>query len=429
LNNDANDGSGNSRNGTINGVSFTADRNLILNFAGNFDGSGNNVTISNFPVNTSGLSLSLWFLASNFNNVVRIIEHNWDGVNGVFTVALNTSGMLVTQVRTQDGGFPDVTIGPLQSGQWYHMDMTYDGITLRLYLNGALVGSTIRNSPLGNAVSTLFIGSVTPYSFVGKIDDIRLYNRALNASEVDSLYREGGYNAPPAIPQNLMATAGNDQVTLRWYSIADTDLRAYKISYGTASGVYTLNDSTTQRLDTSKIITGLTNGTPYYFRVLAIDSSGQASDTSKESIAVPYQLLTGEYPSDTNTVLLLHFSENSGSFVQDVSGNYNNGLAIGTTVVNGRTGTARNFNGTSDRITIPSSPTTNVSPHITLEVWLKPSSFSSINTFLRKNGPNSENGYLFQFKNNGTSMDFGINTSIAIGTNTSVVAFQNLPDK
>ncbi|MDI6767023.1 MAG: hypothetical protein QME52_09395 [Bacteroidota bacterium] len=121
--------------------------------------------------------------------------------------------------------------------------------------------------------------------------------------------------------------------------------------------------------------------------------------------------LAQEYTPDAYTVALYHFNETSGSIVYDSSGNGNNGTATGTVIVNGKFGLARRFNGISDRITIPGTSKLNVSPQLTLEAWIKPKGFTAgPNTFLRKNGPNSQNGYLMHFKNNGTVYDFGINT-------------------
>lgn len=128
-----------------------------------------------------------------------------------------------------------------------------------------------------------------------------------------------------------------------------------------------------------------------------------------------------EYTPDTNTVALWHFDELHSDTVNDASSNGNNGTAIGTTVVSGKFMQTRSFNGISDRVTVPSSVDLNVSPFLTLEAWIKPTGFSAgPNTFLRKNGPNSQNGYLMHFKNNGTAFDFGINTKFGLGTDTPV---------
>ncbi|TSA16360.1 hypothetical protein D4R75_13585, partial [bacterium] len=93
----------------------------------------------------------------------------------------------------------------------------------------------------------------------------------------------------PATPQNLLATSGNGQVTLKWNKVPDTDLKRYRIYRGTASPANTLIDSTSagNPNDTTRTITGLTNGTTYYFRVTAVDSAGNESAYSNEISATP----------------------------------------------------------------------------------------------------------------------------------------------
>lgn len=85
--------------------------------------------------------------------------------------------------------------------------------------------------------------------------------------------------------------------------------------------------------------------------------------------------MTGELLADANTIALYHFNEASGSSVADSSGNGNNGTAIGTTIVPGRFGNARSFNGSSDYITVPDSPSLSNLSQITIEVWVKPTGF------------------------------------------------------
>ena len=74
-----------------------------------------------------------------------------------------------------------VTLAPrsarLQPGKWTHVALVADGSTLRLYLDGRLVGTRKSGLKLGN--SGLRIGG-----FRGRLDDLRVYDRALTAAEV-----------------------------------------------------------------------------------------------------------------------------------------------------------------------------------------------------------------------------------------------------
>ena len=172
----------------------------------------------------------------------------------------------------------------------------------------------------------------------------------------------------PLSPSNLTGIAGNGQMTLTWNKNTEADFLKYRIYKGTTSGGETLSDSTSGGItDTTKTITGLTNGTVYYFKVTAIDSERLESTSSNEVYAAPFSILTGEYATDANTLLLFHMDETSGTTVTDASGNANNGTANGTTIVGGRFGNGRSLNGTSDYI---STSTLYTSPNpFTVELW------------------------------------------------------------
>ncbi|NCO32397.1 MAG: hypothetical protein AUJ92_19920 [Armatimonadetes bacterium CG2_30_59_28] len=87
------------------------------------------------------------------------------------------------------------TVAPLVSftpGQWYHLAATFARPHIRTYVNGKLVGSATWDFPVGYS-GDLHIGTWYPGqpSHQGLIDEVKIYNRALNAAEVqDSFDRE-----------------------------------------------------------------------------------------------------------------------------------------------------------------------------------------------------------------------------------------------
>ncbi len=76
----------------------------------------------------------------------------------------------------------------------------------------------------------------------------------------------------PAAPINLQGTPGNQQVQLIWNKNTEFDVKQYMVYRNTTNspGTATLIGTTNQP-DTQFIATGLTNGTPYYFWVRAVD--------------------------------------------------------------------------------------------------------------------------------------------------------------
>ena len=77
---------------------------------------------------------------------------------------------------------------------------------------------------------------------------------------------------------------------------------------------------------------------------------------------------------DANTISLWRFNEVSGNTVIDSTGT-NNGTALGTAIVDGKFGKARYFNGWTDYIVIPDSPSLNNFSQITIEAWVYPQGF------------------------------------------------------
>ncbi len=74
----------------------------------------------------------------------------------------------------------------LPLNQWTHVAMTYDGSTIRVYRNGDLVSSVARTGAFEQSASPLRIGGNSIWSewWQGRIDEIRLYNRALTTLEI-----------------------------------------------------------------------------------------------------------------------------------------------------------------------------------------------------------------------------------------------------
>jgi fibronectin type 3 domain-containing protein len=71
---------------------------------------------------------------------------------------------------------------------WAHLAASYDGATLRLYVNGTQVASTAVSGAMATTTGSLRIGGNTVWGewFKGLIDDVRVYNRALSAAEVQA---------------------------------------------------------------------------------------------------------------------------------------------------------------------------------------------------------------------------------------------------
>jgi hypothetical protein len=90
---------------------------------------------------------------------------------------------------TLGGGFDYVASGTaLALNTWSHVELTYDGAMLRLYVNGVQVATAARTGAIQTTTSPLWLGGNNPYGehFAGRIDDTRVYNRALSQAEIQT---------------------------------------------------------------------------------------------------------------------------------------------------------------------------------------------------------------------------------------------------
>ncbi len=81
---------------------------------------------------------------------------------------------------------------PLPTGRWTHLAGTFDGQTMRIYVDGEERGSMARPGPVKPNASPLCLGSYEPghpAHFEGLLDEVKLYSRALSPREVQAHYR------------------------------------------------------------------------------------------------------------------------------------------------------------------------------------------------------------------------------------------------
>jgi hypothetical protein len=97
---------------------------------------------------------------------------------------------------------------PLRGNRWTHLAVTYDGATLRLYVNGALVSSRAYAGTFTTSTNPLRIGGNEFYGqfFQGLIDEVRVYNRPLSVAEILSDMNTPVGTAPVVTATSLSIT-------------------------------------------------------------------------------------------------------------------------------------------------------------------------------------------------------------------------------
>jgi subtilase family serine protease len=107
---------------------------------------------------------------------------------------------------------------------------------------------------------------------------------AVSALGVSGKSNEAQATIAPAAPTGLSASGGNSSVMLTW--TAATGATSYNVYQGTSSGNESAQPVQAGLTGTSSTVTGLANGTSYYFTVVAVDAGG-ASAPSAEASATP----------------------------------------------------------------------------------------------------------------------------------------------
>lgn len=138
------------------------------------------------------------------------------------------------------------------------------------------------------------------------------YCTGLGAINWDAFINTQASQTPPAAPTNLTASAGNAQVSLSW--TASTGATSYTVYDSTTSGgPYTNIGSVSSN---SANVTGLTNGTTYYFVVTASNSSGTSGNSNQASatpnVSIP-PAPTGLSATAGNAQVSLAWSASSGA--------------------------------------------------------------------------------------------------------------------
>ena len=79
-----------------------------------------------------------------------------------------------------------LTFPSFQAFRWIRLTGTYDGTTLKIYYNNTLAESRVQSlGPVYTTGEGLFIGKYGDNSFNGLIDEVRIFNSALTASQIN----------------------------------------------------------------------------------------------------------------------------------------------------------------------------------------------------------------------------------------------------
>jgi len=164
------------------------------------------VNDTDLPLGKGGSSFTMaaWFKADDF----AAQRYQMVLCSGSFQEPWSTSMQLYTNNGSMKYGFENCqqwaspSSGPFQEGVWYHVAMTYEHPSIKLYINGTLEGDeTCSNEPAAHTPSALGVGGngggYRPFRS-GGIDEVVVLDYALSSGEIEKLMENGMCKPQPS---------------------------------------------------------------------------------------------------------------------------------------------------------------------------------------------------------------------------------------
>ena len=166
-----------------------------------FDGVDDYVDVPHHSVMdaTSALTIEAWIHPTSGTGTWRVIGGLYDGGTGGYYLAMNNAqGPGLSANLGAACGWQYSGVKPALN-VWSHAAVTYDGASVKFFLNGAEIHTATcdgNGGQLGPAVSPLHIGGLgaanpTQAPFAGALDDFALYTRTLTPAEIKSRSLDG----------------------------------------------------------------------------------------------------------------------------------------------------------------------------------------------------------------------------------------------
>ena len=148
------------------------------------------------------MTLEAWVNPSTVNANWRDVIYK--GNDNFYLEATSTNASRPDAGMIAGGSYADAFgTAALPANTWSYLTETYDGAALRLYVNGTQVASTAHTGTIATSTNPLQIGGDSIYGqfFAGLIDEVRVYNVALTAAQIQTDQTDAGGRQPPRPPQ------------------------------------------------------------------------------------------------------------------------------------------------------------------------------------------------------------------------------------
>jgi hypothetical protein len=346
-----------------------------------FNGTNSYVSIANEPnLNITGdITISAWVYlekggdGSDGSNQVFVAKTVSNGhLNNPFDFRTEGVIPILTLVRADASGHEAVySDTPISIQQWHHVLVRVENKVPDFYLDGVVTGKSITaftKTPTGNT-NPLYIGRRDSGLYLkGRIDDVRIYTKALSPEEIQSLYSEVmSYRATSPSPDD-QKTNVDVNVVLSWSPGEDSVL--HDVYFGTdfndvnngSANVYMGYQEGNEWPTGNQYPNGFDFNTTYYWRIDEYD----IPDSVNKGVVWSFKTMT-----DTNLVGWWRLEDSIGSTALDSSGHDRNGSISGATWFNDPIRDwCLSFDGSDDYVSVPSNDALNITGDITISAWV-----------------------------------------------------------
>jgi len=378
----ATDSSGNGFTGTLaNGTAFDAlglFRGAVL-----LDGVDDRVIMDNTTTLDfaagEAFSVSLWLRTTDSNGSVLSFRNSTNGepIVGIhvgFNGASNSPGNIMTIVRQNAGGGLGQVVGTaVNDGAWHHVVLVRTATQIELFKDGVSQGTNTAAQALGpitteiRAIGTELrwvqdnVNSVDQRFLSGRVDDVRIYKRAISGAEITALTQ-----SPTTTTLNAPASLNvGDTAAL----IATVTNVAQTINTGTVTfreGTTVLN---TVAVNASGVATFTTGPLALGVHTFFADYTPTGALGESSSVGKTVNTLASITPE-----MHLKLNETVGTVAADSSGNNFNGTYVnGPTFTTGRIAGAAQMDGVNDHVRLNNTASLNFAANepFTIAAWVR----------------------------------------------------------
>ena len=318
---------------TVPTLNFTNTRSL------DFDGTDDYVSIpdaNQLDLTNTG-AVSIWAKVDSVTGkgtpaLIRKIPSGGDGLDHPnYEIATTAASTSLRFAIGQDGtSSQQISSGEVSLGQWHHLSMTWDGTTFSAYKDGTLLSSAAQTLTPSTGTGILAIGSQRPFTGTsirftdGQIDDVRVYNRALSATEIARLAAgnqpETGlatYTLEDALDVNGDLTLNAGTLDTNSGESNAIDVASSWLNHG---GKLTANSNT---VTLSSTATGKTllSGNQQFYNLTASGAAGgwTLADDLYVGETLTQSAGTLSTSSDNHSIYAGHYSKSAGTFTSNSS--------------------------------------------------------------------------------------------------------------